>query len=426
MNRGEHIDNIENDRNGGAHVNNKFPNLNFACQNVCSLNVSKPSKRMYEKLTSNCGSDIIFISDNRMNSDKQIAGVNNITKKLGFMGYSIDHNSSKNSRGVAIIISNKLVYTVLDDFKDDLCNIILMKVQFGTKTITLGSIYGPNTDDVNFYNHLKIVIGRFKSDFVVIGGDWNATIDSRNGRVNLDTLNTASIPSARRSGWLNSLMTECNLIDPFRYFFPEAQEYTYVPYAIDAVNRSRLDFFLISNDIKEQCVNCRIPHSLSSLLFDHKQVFLHFKRNNPYKKQMVNDVILNDIDINRIVNVTAIECYVNHLLPSDTVSDLQIDELKGTVGQAMALQHEIATCRLSDAMYGADAVNIARIQELILALNNTIDLLPSLDELQGMEISCSSDVFLEILIMAVKGSSLSHQQSFFKIKNAQKIFGTKN
>jgi hypothetical protein len=289
-----------------------------------------------------------------------------------------------------------------------------MKVQFGTKTITLGSIYGPNTDDVNFYNHLKIVIEGFNSDFVVIGGDWNATIDSRNGRVNLDTLNTAFIPSARRSGWLNSLMMDCNLIDPFRYFFPDAQEYTYVPYAIDAVNRSRLDFFLISNDIKEQCVNCRIPHSLSSLLFDHKQVFLHFKRNNPYKKQMVSDVILNDIDINRVVNVTAIECYVNHLLPSDTVTDLQIDELKGMVGQAMALQHEIATCRLSDAMYGTDAVYITRIQELILALNNTIDLLPSLDELQGMEISCSSDVFLEILIMAVKSSSLAHQQSFFK------------
>jgi hypothetical protein len=73
-------------------------------------------------------------------------------------------------------------------------------------------------------------------------------------------------------------------------------------------------------------------------------------------------------------------------------------------------------------MYGTDAVNIARIQELILALSNTIDLLPSLDELQEMEISCSSDVFLEILIMAVKSSSLAHQHSFFKIKNAKKNF----
>jgi exonuclease III len=178
-----------------------------------------------------------------MNSDKQIAGVNNIIKKLGFMGYSLHHNSSKNSRGVAIIMSNKLVYTILDEFKDDLCNIFLMKVQFGTTTITLGSIYGPNTDDINFYNHLRTVIEQFNSDYVVIGGDWNATIDGRNCRNNLDILNTASIPSAHRSGWLNSLMTDCNLMDPYRHFFPDTPEYTYVPYAIDAVNRSRLDFF---------------------------------------------------------------------------------------------------------------------------------------------------------------------------------------
>jgi arsenate reductase-like glutaredoxin family protein len=71
-------------------------------------------------------------------------------------------------------------------------------------------------------------------------------------------------------------------------------------------------------------------------------------------------------------------------------------------------------------MYGTDPVNIARIQELVQALNNTLDLLPALEELQGMDLSCSSDVFLEILIMSVKNSSLSHQQNFFKIKNAKK------
>ncbi len=91
-------------RNGDITANKKFPNINFSYQNVCSLNVSKPSKRTHEKLVSltNCGSDIIFISDTRINSDKQIAGVNNITKKLGFMGYSLHHNSSENSRGLRL------------------------------------------------------------------------------------------------------------------------------------------------------------------------------------------------------------------------------------------------------------------------------------------------------------------------------------
>jgi exonuclease III len=216
----------------------KFHNINFACQNVCSLNVSKPSKRTHEKLVAitNCGTDIIFISDTRMNSVKQIAGVNNITKKLSFMGYSLHHNSLKNSRGVAILLSNKLVFTILDEFRDESCNILLLKVQFATTTVTVGSIYGPNTDDITFYNQLGATIEHFNSDYVVIGGDWNATVDGRNGRNNLDIFNTASIPSVRRSGWLNSLMANCNLIDPFRHFYPDSPEYTFVPFAVGANN----------------------------------------------------------------------------------------------------------------------------------------------------------------------------------------------
>ncbi len=348
-----------------------------------------------------------------MNSDKQIAGVNNITKKLKFLGYSLYHNSSKNKRGVAILLSNKLANSVAEEYRDESCNILLLKLKVGTTNVTVGSIYGPNNDDINFYNQLRVTVQPFNSDYVVIGGDWNATVDGRNNRNNLDILNTASVPSVRRSGWLNELMTNCNLMDPYRYFFPDTPEFTYVPFAVNANNRSRLDFFFISEGLIEQCVNCRIPHNLSCFLFDHKPVFLYFKRNNPYKREVVNDVILKDVDIDQVVSITAVECYINHLTPSDVISDLRINELKNIIGQVIVLQHEIADCHLSDATHGTDPANIARTNELIRALNNTMNLLPTLDDLQVMELSCSSDVFLEILIMAIKSSSLAHQQSFF-------------
>jgi hypothetical protein len=74
----------------------KFPKINFSCQNVCSLNISKPGKKMYSKLAAvvKNGSDIILLRDTRLNSDKQIAGVNDIEKKLKFLDYSIIHNST--------------------------------------------------------------------------------------------------------------------------------------------------------------------------------------------------------------------------------------------------------------------------------------------------------------------------------------------
>jgi exonuclease III len=269
-------------------------------------------------------SDIIFLSDTRLNSHKQIAGVNDIEKKLKFLGYNIFHNSVINSRGTAILVSTSLEYVVEDIFRDADCNILLMRIRARGTTVTIGSVYGPNNDNKGFFDQLKENIMKLGSDYAVIGGDWNTTYDCRQGKNNLDILNTATIPSHRRSLWLQQLCTACNLTDHFRHFFPDSKEYTYVPYAAAATNRSRLDFFLVSETVLDQCVNCRIPHSLSSLLFDHKQVFLQFKRFNPYKKQMIDDKILKDEDLSVIVTLTAIECYINHLAPSDTISDIEL------------------------------------------------------------------------------------------------------
>jgi exonuclease III len=251
---------------------------------------------MYNKMVAvtRSESDIIFLCDTRLNSNKQIAGIKDIMKKFKFLGYTLYHNSTKNSRGTAMLISNKLSYNLEDTFSDADCNIFMAKVSFGCVTVTLGSIYGPNQDDENFFQTIKDKIAHFKSDFAIIGGDWNTTYDKRDNRVNIDILNTANIPSARRSTWLNRLCDDIGLCDPYRHFYPDTNEYTYVPFAAGAINRSKLDFFLISTNLLEQCVNCRIPHSLTTSLFDHKQVTLCFKRENQYKKQCLNYVILSD------------------------------------------------------------------------------------------------------------------------------------
>jgi hypothetical protein len=62
----------------------KFPKINFSSQNVCSLNISKPGRKTYSKLiaATRSGADIVFLSDTRLNSNKQVAGVNDIEKKM--------------------------------------------------------------------------------------------------------------------------------------------------------------------------------------------------------------------------------------------------------------------------------------------------------------------------------------------------------
>jgi exonuclease III len=386
-------------------VKKKMPKINFSIQNVCSLNISKPCRKTYSKLASavKTESDIIFLSDARLNSNVQIAALNDIKIKLRFLGYSIYHNSSKNSRGVAILISNKLLFSVVDTFMDNDCNIIMLKIMIAKTNLTIGSIFGPNNDDENFFNKVSSTIDEFGSDFTIIGGDWNTTYDTRSNRNNIDVLNTVSIPSARRSQWLNHLCNRKGLIDPFRHFYPDVQEFTYVPFAVNANNRSRLDFFVMSERLVDQCVNCRIPHYVNSSLFDHKQVTLSFRRENPYKRQTVNDVILTDPDLLEIVEITTIECYINHLSPNELVSDIDIEHYRTNIGGVCLLQKELVTLRMADAENGFCQDRIDRANIIRNAIKNSLDLLPNLEVLQTYNLTCGRDAFLEILIMSIKG-----------------------
>jgi hypothetical protein len=223
---------------------------------------------------------------------------------------------------------------------------LIMNISIGEVTITIGSIYGPNDDNEEFFNVFEGKIREYNSNYVVIGGDWNCTYDTNNSRSNVDILNMINPPSLRRSQWLKRICTTNKLLDPFRRFFPDAREFTYIPFAADANNRSKLDFFLISEHLLEQCVNCRIPHSVSSLLFDHKAIFLCFRRENPYKKQIINDTILKDADLDEIVLITAVECYINHLLPSETYSDIDIQNFKMHLGLIIQYHKELVGIRL--------------------------------------------------------------------------------
>ena len=144
--------------------------------------------------------DIILLSDTRLNSEKNTVPVNSITKKLGFLGYSVLHNSITANRGVGILISNKLNYNILDRAQDNLGNFLLIKIKIDNTTLIIGSIYGPNiNDNSNIYDELDIELNRLNTEKTILGGGWNCTVDCRNVDLNIDVLNMAGIPSKLRS-----------------------------------------------------------------------------------------------------------------------------------------------------------------------------------------------------------------------------------
>jgi hypothetical protein len=183
--------------NGLAELPPRFPPISFLSQNVQSLNVSTLCKKTSKKIISLTRErdDIIFICDIRLNSNKQVAATLDISKRFAFRGYKLIHNSFDNSRGVGILISNKLSACIHNQFCDMEGNILILDITIRGTRMTLGSVYGPNTDNAEFFNVIKDTCNRFGNRFTILGGDWNTTVDCRPVRTNIDTLNMVDIPS---------------------------------------------------------------------------------------------------------------------------------------------------------------------------------------------------------------------------------------
>ena len=230
------------------NYNSSVFNLNLSSQNVRSFNISTKNDITIQKILAitSLKSDIVFLSDLRLNSSKQISGVNDIEKQFFFKGYKFFHNSTLASRGVGILISKNIFeknLSVLEQVATPDCNMLILKCMYNNTALSLISVYGPNHDnDSDFFNILSVNLRDITSP-IIIAGDWNATMDMSEVENNLDVVNMRNIPSRRRSEKILEICANFSLLDPFRVLNPDKKEYTYIPSSIHEQNRSRLDFF---------------------------------------------------------------------------------------------------------------------------------------------------------------------------------------
>jgi exonuclease III len=88
-----------------------------------------------------------------------------------------------------------------------------------------------------------------------------------------------NITSVFRSNKLREICANHNLTDPYRALYPNRKDYTFVPSAINSLNRSRIDMFLVKFPLIEHVKNCTISYGLLSAHFDHKCINLTLKKN---------------------------------------------------------------------------------------------------------------------------------------------------
>jgi exonuclease III len=243
------------------------PSFTVSSQNCNSLNLSGTSSNLDAKLEAITAikTDIIFLSDIRLTNARGVQGSERIRKYLRDnrnRAYEFYHNSPSNGRGVAILIAMTINTVVNREWRDQAENVLFKDVSLNGCNVTLGSIYGPNNTGREFYRFINCVLGETAGSFTVIGGDWNTVLDPQPVQYNIDILNMAAIPNAVNSGLLRDMCTHHNLSDPFRVLYPNKKDYTYSPFGDIQRNRSRLDFFLISNNLIPSVDHCRISPSV--------------------------------------------------------------------------------------------------------------------------------------------------------------------
>ena len=101
------------------------------------------------------------------------------------------------------------------------------------------NIYGPNNDDVDFYDTLSAQLQDLDNDYNILCGDWNLIQD-----FNLDTMNYKHINNPVARSRVLDMFKSFSLCDPWRIFNPNVKKYTWQQG--NQQKFSRLDFFATS------------------------------------------------------------------------------------------------------------------------------------------------------------------------------------
>ncbi len=100
----------------------------------------------------------------------------------------------------------------------------------------------------------------------------------------------------------------CHIISPIPFISPPPD---CAPWGNNRDNRSRIDFFLVSESSVQSVEECLIKPCVQSKLFDHKAIVLSLKKNKPIvSRPTISNKILRDPDIEIVVKLAAYECYV--------------------------------------------------------------------------------------------------------------------
>jgi exonuclease III len=182
----------------------------------------------------------------------------------------------------------------MDGHEDPDQNIIALKIKINGNIYVIVSIYGPNGSCPVFFRNLDTYLNALVNKSVagiIVGGDWNTVLNSSPVNENIDLCNMLTFPNHPQNSKLTSFAEKWKLFDPFRIKNPMSREFSYAPFGTLRKNRSRLDFFFISESLIPALNTAEIQPGRLCRLFDHAVITTNLggMMNEPGKKKSTDE-----------------------------------------------------------------------------------------------------------------------------------------
>ena len=268
---------------------------------ICSFNATSigknPRRGQIFHFLKKKRADIFILADTRIDKDIE----KSVRNEWG--GEAVFNSFNSRSRGVAIFFLKGLIIKIGNSISDEAGNMLALELEYSAKKILLVGLYGPNTDSPQFYSEtLFPVINNSDADYVIIGGDWNLTLDQ-----SVDTFNYLHVNNPRAKQVVNEKIDEGLICDSWRELNPYSKMYTWTKK--NPIKMARLDFFLTSTHLIPYISKQNISpgflsdHSIIEITIDFDRVKVgkgFFKFNN----SLLKDTTYTDSIKIRIKEVT--------------------------------------------------------------------------------------------------------------------------
>lgn len=190
--------------------------FNLSDVNVVSLNVnglrSADKRRLIFNLLKHQKAHIILLQETHSTAEDETVWSNEWGSRIIF------NHGSNFSKGVAVLFQKHIPVQIESTRCDLDGRFLILDLNISDYLLVLVNVYAPNEDLPQFYENLFTVIESRENNSLMLGGDFNTTLDPE-----MDLYNNLGTNHNKKCAIINKFMEDKGLVDVWRIKNPDKE-----------------------------------------------------------------------------------------------------------------------------------------------------------------------------------------------------------